>query len=211
MYERPREKLTRAGVTALNNVELLQVILASGVPGMPVQKLAKKVAKLLSVKGATIDMSDLLSIKGIGLVKAGQIAALFELASRFTLPKRDKSYTSYNALSELAVTISRHQQLTVLFYMFDGAMRLINEKVVPFNDDTNSDQMVRWLFASAVQVGAIAVYVVIGKKEHSLQPSLDELAVARNVHQTARLLSIKVADIHLASGTKVVSISRHRA
>lgn len=83
--DRPRERLLRHGAHALEPEELLALVLSTGRgTGEDVLQLARRVlAELDGVEGlATTSLERLLSVRGIGPVKATRIRAAFELALR---------------------------------------------------------------------------------------------------------------------------------
>jgi len=96
--ERPRERLVKFGEQALSAQELLELILGRGVAGESVavtaQKLLTQFGSLQKLAEASIE--ELSSIKGIGLAKAGQIKAAFEIGRRLstqTNPYKSKELT----------------------------------------------------------------------------------------------------------------------
>ncbi len=97
--ERPRERLVKLGEQALSAQELLQLILGRGVTGESVavtaQKLLTHFGSLQKLAEASIE--ELSEIKGIGLAKAAQIKAAFEIGRRIstqTLPYRSKELSN---------------------------------------------------------------------------------------------------------------------
>src|SRR3990167_1761966 len=96
--ERPRERLVKFGEQALSAQELLQLILGRGIAGESVavtaQKLLTRFGSLQKLAEANIE--ELSSIKGIGLAKAGQIKAAFEIGRRLSTqvaPYKSKELT----------------------------------------------------------------------------------------------------------------------
>jgi len=85
--ERPRERLIKYGEESLSVQELLQVILGRGIAGESVvvtaQKLLSQFGSLQKLAEASIE--DLSSIKGIGIAKATQIKAVFEIGRRLSI------------------------------------------------------------------------------------------------------------------------------
>ncbi len=104
--ERPRERLVKFGEQALSAQELLQVILGRGIAGESVvvtaQKLLSQFGSLQKLAEASIE--ELSSIKGIGLAKAAQIKAAFEIGRRLstqTLPYKSKELTNPKKVYQL--------------------------------------------------------------------------------------------------------------
>ncbi|TET26308.1 MAG: JAB domain-containing protein, partial [Dehalococcoidia bacterium] len=82
--ERPRERLQKLGVNALSAQEILALILGRGISGESVmvtaQRLLSQFDNLKGIAGASVE--ELSRVRGIGLAKAAQIKAAFELANR---------------------------------------------------------------------------------------------------------------------------------
>ena len=82
--ERPRERLQKFGAEALSAQELLALVIGRGIPKKSVmniaQELLAKFGNIKAISQATIE--ELSQIKGIGLAKAAQIKACFELGRR---------------------------------------------------------------------------------------------------------------------------------
>ena len=85
--DRPRERLIYNGAAALNNAELLAIILRVGSKGENVVRLAEK---LLSQQGgllglAQMSVESMAAISGMGVAKSTQVKAALELGRRLLL------------------------------------------------------------------------------------------------------------------------------
>ena len=92
--ERPRERLQKFGAEALSAQELLALVIGRGIPKKSVmniaQELLAKFGNVKAVSQATVE--ELSEIKGIGLAKAAQIKACFELGKREDLEAELKNF-----------------------------------------------------------------------------------------------------------------------
>ncbi len=83
-YKHPGGKFRRLGPSKCSDKELLSIIINSGTKGMTSDKIAEELidrfGTIYNIAGKPLN--ELLKIKGIGAVKATQIAALFELSKR---------------------------------------------------------------------------------------------------------------------------------
>jgi len=198
-YERPREKLYQKGVSALTNAELLQVIIGSGNAGMPVTKIARKVDKALMANGIGVSVGELTAIQGLGLVKASQILAGFELASRLLFQQDNEPYKDIDMLADLYADIRSSKKQMLLYAFFDGNGRLINDNSQFITPNASTARIARKVFGEALSQSTASVLVAVGCEQQQLEPSLFELSLAHDIHSTAALLSITVKSFVLIS------------
>ncbi len=87
--ERPREKMEKYGPEKLKDEELLAILLRTGLKGMNVVTLSKKILSTFREKGiGEATVAELKTIKGLGAAKACEIVACFELGKRLLKDKR---------------------------------------------------------------------------------------------------------------------------
>ena len=89
--ERPYEKLELYGAKRLSNAELLAIIIKTGTKEYTSVELAQKILKMLDEREELnflqdIEIQEFMKIKGIGKVKAIQLKAVCELATRMSKP-----------------------------------------------------------------------------------------------------------------------------
>ena len=93
-WKHPGGKLRELGPQTLSDAELLSILIASGVKNKSAEQIANDIiGRFGSFKGmANQPLSKMLSIKGLGDVKAIRIAAAFEIARRVVeeILKRDE-------------------------------------------------------------------------------------------------------------------------
>ncbi len=83
--ERPRERLLAHGPGALSDAELLAIYLRVGVRGKSAVDLARDLLRCFDgqlSRMAEASLADMASVPGIGLAKAAQLKASFELSRR---------------------------------------------------------------------------------------------------------------------------------
>ena len=83
-WSHPGGKLRELGPESLNDIELLSILISSGIKGKSAEDIAKEVLeKFNSFKGmANQPLDKFLEIKGLSDVKIIRIAAAFEIARR---------------------------------------------------------------------------------------------------------------------------------
>lgn len=81
--ERPREKLQYRGAQALSDRELLAILLGSGTPRAPLNRICDNLLAVMQLRElAQMDMDALCRFKGIGPAKATVLLAAAELSRR---------------------------------------------------------------------------------------------------------------------------------
>jgi DNA repair protein RadC len=202
--ERPRERLQKLGPEALSSVELLALVVGRGVPGKSALTIAHDLLKRFkSVQGvSTATVEELSAVPGIGMAKAAQFKASFELGKRQDLdPEKPVAYeiTSPDAAvravrASIADKAKEHFKLLVL--------NTRNEVVIePVSIGTANASLVhpREVFRAAISHGASSVVLAHNHPSGNPEPSDDDIALTRRLVEAGRLLGIEVLD-HIVIG-----------
>jgi DNA repair protein RadC len=128
-FDRPREKMEKKGPAALSNLELLAVLLGSGIKGKDVLEVARDILKLTENGVEAITMEALRNIDGVGGAKASQVLASIEYARRL-LTKSDVRVASITDILTLVGELRDKRQEYFLTLTLDGAGRLIQKRTV---------------------------------------------------------------------------------
>jgi DNA repair protein RadC len=214
--DRPRERLTRLGSSALSDAELLAILLRVGRAGENAVQLGRRL--LLSFGGvgglhrASID--EIIAEKGIGVAKAAQIKAAIELGRRMQThsPEERPAISSPEDAAGLVMyemAVLEQEELRVL--LLDTRHRLLRIENI-YRGSVNSSQIrIGELFKAAVRANATAVIVVHNHPSGDPTPSPDDIAVTRAIVHAGNLLDIDVLD-HLVIGKgKFVSLKERGA
>ncbi len=183
--------MQQKGVAALTNTELLQALIGSGTAGMPVTKIARKVEALLKVKGLDVTLADLLEIKGLGTVKAGQLIAGFELATRLR-DKHLKQNLPVQTVASLHSDVRASRKQILLYAFFNGSGNLLSDDAVSLSMKDTAEQVIRKLFSEALSQSAASIHIAVGWKNQQLEPAMYELNLARQAYAMASMLSIRI-------------------
>ena len=205
---RPREELERRGVTAVSDDILLAVLLRTGVRGKNVKQLAAEVLEKLNglsgLHGATPESIMALGIKGVGRVKAFELAAALEIGRRVANQRRaaeppliDTSEAAHQLLRPLA-----EDTLQEIFWVLplNSKNRLIGAPVVVVQGTGNTAALQpRDVFAPALRLGAAGFICAHNHPSGDTAPSDADLALTRRLLETAALLNLPLLD-HLIVG-----------
>jgi DNA repair protein RadC len=200
-YDRPREKLQKKGAAALTNAELLQILIGSGTAQASVTRIARKVLKQLVKYGNAISHELLLEVTGLGPARASQIVAAFELASRYPISSKQLTIDTSEKARGLLVELTLVHSSRLVYLTLDGAKRLITKRSVRINDTTHPSELLRGIFSHVVTDQAAGIMIAIGYAEHSLDPSMFELSLARDLNGMAQLFIVTIHDLMLINKT----------
>lgn len=204
--DRPRERLAQAGPEALNNAELMAILLRVGMRGENAVRLAER---LLSTHGGLVGLlklsyGDLCKVKGIGPAKAAQLKAAVELGRRMAAasPQEKPVINSPADAANLVMYEMRAlDQEIVRVILLDTRNRLMKMDDVYKGSLNTSMIRVGELFREAVKQNAASIIVVHNHPSGDPSPSPDDVAVTRLMVEAGRLLDIPVHD-HLIIGSQ---------
>jgi len=196
--ERPRERLVRFGEQALSAQELLQLILGRGIAGESVmitaQKLLSQFGSLQKLAEASIE--ELSSIRGIGLAKATQLKAVFEIGRRLStqaLPYKSKELTDPKKVYHLIRSRLKdyHKEH---FYIIPINSRNWSIAEVSVGSLDTSIVHPREVFTEAIKNKAASVIFVHNHPSGDPEPSEDDLVITKKLVKAGKILEIKVID-----------------
>jgi DNA repair protein RadC len=199
-HSRPREKLRERGAAALSDEELVAAILGMGTAGIDVRTMSRQVATLIREHRENLTLDILLSVRGMGLAKGGQILSAFELARRHLLHGAVRIECADDVLPLLSDIRSKTQEHFVCVTL-NGANELIEKRIVTIGLLDRSLVHPRDIFADVIADRAAAVIFAHNHPSGDLQPSDEDLKTQNRLSEAAKLLGIRVLD-HLIVSRK---------
>jgi len=208
--ERPRERLVKFGEEVLSTQELLQVILGRGIAGESVvvtaQKLLTQFGNLQKLAEASIE--ELSSVKGIGLAKAAQIKAVFEIGRRLSTQApsyKSKELTDPQKVYQLIKSKLKdyHKEH---FYII--ALNSRNYSIAEVSVGSLNASIVhpREVFAEAIKNKAASVIIAHNHPSGNTEPSEDDLVITKRLVEAGKILGIEVIDHVIITKEKYKSI-----
>jgi len=196
--ERPRERLVKFGEQALSAQELLQLILGRGVAGESVavtaQKLLAQFGSLQKLAEASIE--ELSSIKGIGLAKAAQIKATFEISRRLSTQApsyKSKELTDPEKVYRLIKSKLKdyHKEHFYIIALNSRGHSIAEVSVGSLNASVVHP---REVFTEAIKNKAASVVFAHNHPSGDPEPSEDDLLLTKKLVESGKILGIEVFD-----------------
>jgi DNA repair protein RadC len=207
--ERPRERLQRFGPEVLSSQELLALIMGRGVRGESVtitaQRLLSTFGNIKGISEASIE--ELSKVNGVGLAKASQIKAAFELAKRNQEDSVEKvTVSSASDVAKLVKTkLGDKKKEYFVILSLDSRNNLI--KISDVSIGTIDANLVhpREVFKEAIQALAASVILVHNHPSGDPEPSEDDLEINRRLQEAGKILGIEVIDHIIITKTEFLS------
>ncbi len=162
--ERPRERLERLGAGSVSTIELLAILMRTGLPGENVlqvaQRLIQEMGGLKGLHRASFD--EVCRQKGVGPAKAAQLKAALELGNRLKLEDPDERATVHSpgdAAALIMFDMSAKEQEELWVVILDTRNRVVKIEPV-YKGSVNSSQVrVGELFKEAIRRNAVSLIV----------------------------------------------------
>ncbi|WP_199139867.1 DNA repair protein RadC [Delftia sp. ASV31] len=197
----PREKLAAHGPSALSDIELLAIVLRTGMAGKGVLQLAQELLQLPGRAGLSgllqAGHADLKAIKGLGPSKCAQLLAVLELARRAMAEQlRERpALASPEAVArylQLHLAARQHEVFAVLF--LDSQHRLIALEEMFRGTLTRTSVYPREVVLRALHHHAGAVILAHNHPSGQVQASAADKAVTQSLQAALGLVDIQVLD-----------------
>lgn len=198
--ERPRERLQKLGAEALSAQEILAVLLGRGVAGESVMVTAQRL------------LSKFENLKGIGIAKAAQIKAAFELASRLEGYSQAGAKTIVKTPEDVVGLVGKRLQSKKKEYflaiLLDTRNQLIKVAQISVGSLDTSIVHPREVFKEAISASAAAVIFAHNHPSGDAEASPDDVKLTKRLAEAGELVGIDVLDHVVIGEGRFLSLKR---
>jgi DNA repair protein RadC len=184
--ERPRERLQKFGAEALSAQELLALVIGRGIPKKSVMNIAQELlarfGNIKAISQATIE--ELSQIKGIGLAKAAQIKACFELGRREDLEPELKNFDIKDpeaVVKAIRASIKDKAKEHFKLILLNPRNKIIGISTISIGTLNASLVHPREVFKDAIMHTAASVVLAHNHPSGDPEPSEDDLKITKNL------------------------------
>lgn len=201
--DRPRERLLREGARALSDVELLAILLRTGVRGASALELARQaLAAVGGVPGLALSGAQALLRRGLGEAKAATLLAAVELSRRIARSEgiERESLRSPERVARYLTLRYRTQDQEVMGALFlDLRHRLIAERDLFRGTLDRAAVEPRQILKEALLLSAAGVLLFHTHPSGDPSPSPEDLAFTARLEEAGRVVGVSLVD-HLILG-----------
>jgi DNA repair protein RadC len=200
---RPREKLLARGAQALSDVELLAILLRTGMAGKNVFQLSEELLGRDGIAGLlNATVPSLKMVKGLGPAKQAELLAVFEMARRALsqrLKEREAFHTpgAVKQYLQLQLAHKNHEVFAVLF--LDHQNRMLAMEELFRGTLSQTSVYPREVVLRALHHQAAAVVLSHNHPSGSVQPSRADEHLTQTLKAALALVDVRVLD-HIIVG-----------
>lgn len=209
LSERPYEKLELYGAEVLTNSELLAIIIKTGTKDETSVMLAQKILNLELGNESQdlrflqdISIEKLMTIKGIGKVKAIQIKAIGELTKRLSKPINNMKIKvkSPGDIANLFMQELRYEKKEIMKLIILNSKNVIQKMVNISLGATNSASVEpKEILLEAIKGQANRIILIHNHPSGDPTPSKADYMVTDRIYECADIMGIELLD-HIVIG-----------
>ncbi|MCL2880489.1 MAG: DNA repair protein RadC [Treponema sp.] len=199
--QRPRERLLSKGAEALSDLELLAILLRTGMPGKNVISLSEDVLDLLDKTKGIPSPAEIAGIPGMGDAKTCIIAAMLEFGLR-RWGERGRRVRSPSDIYSLVRHYADRKQERFISISLNGAHEALSVHVVTVGLVNRTIVHPREVFADLIQDRASAFCVAHNHPSGQLDPSPEDDEITLRLQHSSDILGINFLD-HLIFSDKL--------
>jgi len=204
--ERPRERMMKYGAHALNNAELLAILLRTGTYSENAVGLAMKLLKEIGGLRQLVDRSteELMSIKGIGPAKALQLQAGIELGRRIARSVMEDRVVIRHPrdVAELLTEELRYLKKEHFVCLFlNTKNHVIGRETLSIGSLNASIVHPREVFLAAIKRSSASLICVHNHPSGDPSPSPEDIEITRRLSEAGAIIGIEVLD-HVIIGDR---------
>jgi len=210
----PRERLRNAGPAALSDVELIALLLGTGLPGQNVFDIASSLLLHFGSLRAMLNAQpgEFENLRGIGPARAAQLQAVIELARRALIEKlHDRPIVdSPDAVEDylrLLIGGQPHEVFVCLF--LDARCALIRAEECSRGSLTRMAVYPREIVRRALMHNAASLIVAHNHPSGAVNPSASDRRLTRILRDTLALIDVQLIDHLIISAHETFSFAHH--
>lgn len=206
--ERPCERCLQQGPETLSDGELLSVIIRTGSRGENSLELAEKILALNYPEEGILGLlrlsqQELMTVRGIGRVKAAQLVCIGELSRRLWKRNAVQEITVFHdpeSIVRYCMQDMRHmEQEQMRLLLLNTKQRLLREVLLSKGTVNATLATPREIFIEALRYHAVNLIMVHNHPSGDPTPSRDDVLLTRRVMESGKLIGIQLID-HIVIG-----------
>lgn len=211
----PYEKFLEYGPNALTDAELLAVIIRTGTYNKTCIDLANSVLELSNNKGIlginNLSIAELMSIRGIGKVKAIEIKCVAELSRRISKSRVpiNGEFVSPEIIANYYMEDLRHLEIEKLIVvMLNTKHRFLGDFELSKGTVNSSIASPRETFIAALKASAVYIVLIHNHPSGDPLPSREDINTTKRIKEAGSIIGINLIDHIIIGDNKYISLKQ---
>jgi len=201
----PREKLLKGGVSILSDIQLIQILVGSGIKGRDFKQISKSILKIVREdvrKGRDISLERLLRENGVGEVVAMRVLAGIELGRRVygIFDKEVVRITDSQSAYEILKDMSNLKRERVDILCLNSRFELICRESIALGSLNCANLSPREVLYTAITSNAAFVILTHNHPSGDSTPSEEDITLTKGINRALDLVGIQLLD-HIVVGS----------
>lgn len=202
----PREKYIQKGIDNLSDMELIAILVGSGIKGRDFLVVAKsilsKMRKMLSQK-KQIQFQDITEIEGVGNVTAMKILCGIELGKRlYDLNSCEKSIVRNSEEAFVILgDIGKKKQEYVVALFLNSRFEVLDRRTICIGSLDGVSVLPRDIIIPALELNASSVVIAHNHPSGEPTPSQEDIIITKRISEAFDLVGLNLLD-HIVIGGK---------
>lgn len=214
--ERPYEKLELYGEKSLSDAELLAIIIKTGTKEETSVELAKRILGLnegINLNNLNFlrekSIEEFMQIKGIGKVKAIQLKALCEFATRMNKPLdyRKIKIQSPGDIAKILTEDMKHLKTELLkLVILNNSNEILKIQNITEGNSNMVSADAKNILSEVIKMQAPKIILVHNHPSENLTPSQSDINFTKRIKQASEILGVQLLDHIIIAGNGYTSI-----
>lgn len=200
----PREKYLQKGIDNLSDLDLIAILVGSGIKGKDFLSVSRSVLgriRRVVRKGSFLDISDITEIDGIGLATAMRILCGIELGRRlYDLGIKERvfvrnSQQAYDFLRD----IGKKKQENVVGLFLNSRFEVLDRRVICIGSFDGVSVLPRDIIIPALELNASSVVIAHNHPSGDSSPSSEDVVITERIKEGLELVGLSLLD-HIVVG-----------
>ncbi len=200
----PREKFLKGGISILSDIELVEILVGSGIKGRNFKQISRSIMNEIksSVKEEKhLDVGHLVSIGGVGKVVAMRIVAGIELGRRIygLFDKEIVRVTDSNGAYEIFKDMKDLKRERVDLVCLNSRFEYICRESIALGSLNCANLSPREVLYTAISNNSAFVLLAHNHPSGDSTPSQEDISLTRSINNGLELIGIQLLD-HIVIG-----------
>lgn len=200
----PREKYLAKGIENLSDMDLVAILVGSGIKGKDFMSVSRSVIgrmrRCLRKKGF-LDISDITEVEGVGVATGMRIMCGIELGRRlYDLGNENKVFVKNSAEAYLLLKdLGKKKQENVVGLFLNSRFEVLEKRVLCIGSLDGVNVLPRDVIIPALELNASSVIIAHNHPSGDPSPSEEDVVITKRIKESLDLVGLNLLD-HIVIG-----------